>query len=264
MKTWIRRLLTAPLVGALLFSAYGLAGILAEYAQGEASKQEAAARAVVIADEALPAADTQTAAPGTAPPETPPPETPPITVDFAALQSVNPEIAGWLYCADTPINYPVAHTDNNTYYLNHLYNKKSNRNGTLFIDSRCSSDFSCANTVIYGHHMRSGAMFACLVEYGAQEYYEAHPAMYLLTPGGNYRFDIFSGYVTEPGAMRFFNVSGSEAALNAYIDEITALSDFCANASIIPQQRIVTLSTCTYDFDEARYSLHAFITEIGE
>ena len=262
MKKRLRLVLVIVLGAILLYSGYRMTLILSEYAQSEEARQEAVQQAVVIADEGLPGAamqvDTQVAG------ATAVLETPPITVDFDALLAINPEIVGWLYCADTQINYPVAHTDNNTYYLNHLVNGKANHSGTLFVDCRCSPNFSDLNTVIYGHHMKSGAMFASLVEYGKQDYYEAHPVMYLLTPEHNFRLDVFSGYITESGSQRFFTVTGDETEFDAYLDEIIALSNFNADASASEQKRIVTLSTCTYEFDEARYVLHAYVTEIGK
>lgn len=264
MKKSLRIVLGIVFSTVLLFSGYQIAEILAGYARSETARQEGVMQAVSIADEELPAAEqtdvSTTATEATAVPL----ETPPITVDFDALREINPEIVGWLYCADTPINDPVAYTDNNTYYLKHLYNGEVNRSGTLFVDCRCNLDFSDANTIIYGHHMRSGTRFACLVEYEVQAYYEAHPVMYLLTPQHNYRLDIFSGYVAEAGSQRFFMGSGDDAEFEAYLEEIKAISDFSPCAGQSTQNRIVTLSTCTYDFHEARYILHAFLTEIGD
>ena len=264
MKKSLRIVLGIVLSAVLLYSGYEIAEILAGYARSETARQDAIVKAVSIADEVLPAA-VQTDVPATTAEATAVPlETPPITVDFDALRAINPEIVGWLYCADTPINDPVAYTDNNAYYLKHLYTGEANRSGTLFVDCRCSPDFSDPNTIIYGHHMRSGARFACLVEYGSQEYYEAHPVMYLLTPEQNYRLDVFSGYVSESGSQRFFAASGDEAEFETYLRDIKALSDFDSDAESSGHTRIVTLSTCTYEFDEARYILQALVTEIGD
>ena len=43
--------------------------------------------------------------------------------------------------------------------------------------------------------MNSGKMFASLLEYKNQEYYEAHREMYLYTPDQIYKLEVFSAYV---------------------------------------------------------------------
>lgn len=45
--------------------------------------------------------------------------------------------------------------------------------GCLFVDTSCRPDFSGRNTVIYGHRMKNGTMFAALGNYQEQVYYDA-------------------------------------------------------------------------------------------
>ncbi len=83
-----------------------------------------------------------------------------LQVDFETLRENGPDIIGWLSLPDTVLNYPVTHTDNNEYYLNHLYDGTYNKVGCLFADYENRADFSDRNTIIYGHNMRDGSMFA--------------------------------------------------------------------------------------------------------
>ncbi len=149
-----------------------------------------------------------------------------ITVDFDALLEINPDVIGWLYCPDTVINYPLVQGEDNDYYLHRLINGTPNNNGTLFVDEQNSAGFSDENTVIYGHHMRNGSMFGYLENYEQQSYYEAHPVVYLLTPEGNYA---------------------------SWLAEQRTRSDFSAPVEVERGDRVVTLSTCAYDFQDARY-----------
>ena len=264
MKKKLRWLLGVVLTIALIWSGYRMIALLTEYTQTEAARQQAIAHTIAIPKEECPAAADKTPEQIEAESNKTalPTEMPPIVVDFEALHEINPEIVGWLYCADTLINYPVAHTDNNTYYLNHLYNGEKNRSGTLFVDCACSPDFSDRSTVIYGHNMKSGTMFASIVKYRSQEYYEAHPVMYLLTPTGNYRLYIFSGYVADAGSQRFFSLKEDDG-FAAYLEEIKQRSDFAADIEVTPQDNIITLSTCTYEYDDARYLLFAVMERMG-
>lgn len=99
----------------------------------------------------------------------------------------------WITGEDTPIDYPVMHTDNNEYYLSHLYSGEENRYGALFVDCRNTRLFTDPNTLIYGHNMKNDAMFGSLMGYKEQAYYEEHPTMTLYTPDGDYTIELLSG-----------------------------------------------------------------------
>ena len=98
--------------------------------------------------------------------------------DYDVLRLENSEFYAWLYSEGTVINYPVTRGEDNRYYLNHLFNKKRNSMGTLFVDAGNAPDFADRNTIIYGHHMKNGSMFASLVGYKKQSYYDEHPDLF--------------------------------------------------------------------------------------
>lgn len=91
-----------------------------------------------------------------------PVETSPISVDFDTLKEANEDVIGWLYCEDTPINYPVLQSDDNSYYLRRLVNGEWNVAGSLFMDYRNNLSNNDWNTVIYGHNMKNDSMFGTL------------------------------------------------------------------------------------------------------
>ena len=91
----------------------------------------------------------------------------------------------------------MTQTDNNEYYLRHLYDGTYNKAGCLFADYENQADFSDRNTIIYGHNMRDGSMFAVLNQYDGQPYFDTHRQMYLVTPEGGYVVELFSGYVAD-------------------------------------------------------------------
>ena len=183
------------------------------------------------------------------------PEVSPVNVDFDKLKAEYPDIVAWLYCPDTAINYPVCQYDDNAYYLNRLPNGNYNSGGTIFVDCLNQKNFSDTNTIIYGHHMNDGSMFAKLVDYSYQDYYDAHPVMYLNTPTYNYRIELFAGYVTSADALdTTYKISfADEAEFDSVMAGIISQSKFTSDVKPVYGDKIITMSTCTYEYDNARF-----------
>ncbi len=181
-------------------------------------------------------------------------------IDFAALKEINPDVTAWLAAGDGRIDYPVVRGKDNDYYLSHLFNGERNKLGAIFMDCRSSGDFSDRNTIIYGHKMKDGSMFASLSNYKDQAYYDGHPDMMLYTPGGNYKIELFAGTVTDGSyeSVRF-NFKDDADFLN-YIDSLKESSTFRSGTEVTAGDRIITLCTCSYEFDNARYALFGKLT----
>ena len=173
-------------------------------------------------------------------------------INFEVLQQINPDGEAWLYCPGTMIDYPVIRATDYDYYLHHLPDGTPNSNGSLFIDYNNAPDFSDELTVIYGHNMKYGGMFGSLTEYKKQQYYVEHPYMYLYTPKGNYRVDLLYGCVIGAGEWRerAFMYEVNLQSLLAYAKKHTT---FKSGSEYGQGDRIVALSTCTYEFNDARY-----------
>lgn len=86
-------------------------------------------------------------------------------MDLPALQQVNSDVIGWIAIPGTEISYPLVQDTDNDYYLTHTWNQNSSAVGAIFMDCRCSADFSGFNTIVYGHRMNNGSMFAALKHY---------------------------------------------------------------------------------------------------
>lgn len=87
-----------------------------------------------------------------------------VTVDFASLQAINPDIVAWLRIPGV-LEYPVVRGKDNSYYLNHTVQKTYNIAGSIFLDYRNERDFSDSKNIIYGHNMKDGSMFHVLRNY---------------------------------------------------------------------------------------------------
>ena len=185
-------------------------------------------------------------------------------INFDALDGVGSNLVAWLYSPETVINYPVAQGQDNFYYLNHLADGTENGNGCLFIDWKNASDFSDENTVIYGHHMQSGKMFASLVNYADQSYFEGHPVIYLTTRTGKYKIELFSGYTTDRNSSAYTLRFATKHEFAEWLREVSDKSDFRTSMRLSTEDHIVTLSTCAYSFYDARYVVHGRLTLVEE
>lgn len=178
-----------------------------------------------------------------------------LQVDFDALRAINPQVVGWISSDTASINYPVVQGKNNDYYLNHMIDGTVNSNGSIFMDFRNDSELRDRNTFIYGHNMLNGAMFATLSQYSSPGYYEQHPELLLVTPQGSYSLQVFAGCVV-PGNSDVYQLSyKDDDDFEAYLEKVRSLSQFATQVEVGIQDQIVTLSTCAYDYDDARYVL---------
>lgn len=181
-------------------------------------------------------------------------------VDFESLQAINPEIVGWLAIDGTNINYPIAKHSDNDYYLHHLFNGEYNCSGCLFMDCRNPSDFSGQHTIIYGHHMDNGTMFQNLMYYKNQSFYNEHPTAQLITSNGSFTIEIFAGYVADVDSDAWELDFTSDEDFEDWLASAMERSAF--EGKVIPTiaDKIITLSTCSYEFYDARFVLLGRLT----
>ena len=182
----------------------------------------------------------------------------PISVDFSVLKQENEDIVGWLYLEDSPINYPVVQSYDNDYYLRRLVNGEYNIAGSLFMDYRNDSNLEDNNTIIYGHNMKNNTMFGSLQEYKNQNYYDNHKVMYYFTPEKNYIIELFTGY-TISVESDIYDLSIIDSSK---LEELISKSDFESNTKVTEEDKIITLSTCAYEYDGARYVVMGVLKEI--
>lgn len=257
----IKNILIVFFAAMLLFSAWKLFGILQGYEQGESEYNELQQYISVTEPPTIPDAAPQATQPEYSHEPTAPEEADDTVwpvVDFEQLAQINPDIVGWIFIEGTDINYPVVQGSDNDYYLRHLFDGTYNSSGCIFLDAACSADFSDQHSIIYGHHMKNGTMFSGLMDYKQQSFYDEHSMALLLTPTHNYKIKLFSGYVSDPWndawETEFLDVDFAE-----WLNAISERSGFEADSYPAEGDRIFTLSTCTYEFENARYVLHGYI-----
>lgn len=243
MKKTIKIILIIICLCVFIFSAYNIYNYLAEEHANRKLNNELIEKAVVETSNTNTIEDEYTI---------------PISVDFSTLKQENEDIIGWIYCENTPINYPVVQSNDNEYYLRRLANGEYNIAGSIFMDYRNSASLEDNNTIIYGHNMKNNTMFGSLQEYKSQEYYDNHKIMYYFTPEKNYMIKIFAGYTISVESDIYNLAVIDEKEIEGLINK----SDFKSDVDIRQDDKIVTLSTCAYDYDGARYIVVGILQEI--
>lgn len=183
-------------------------------------------------------------------------------IDFPSLKKINPNAVAWLATEGTALDYPVVQGKDNDYYLGHLFTGKPNKMGAVFMDYRNSGDFSDKNTIIYGHNMKNGSMFSTITKYKNQDYYNRHPTMLLYTPSGDFKIELFAGTVISGDTDSIHLHFEDDHDFQNYIDSLKKGSTFECNITVNANDRIITLCTCSYDFDNARYALFGRLTAV--
>lgn len=158
-------------------------------------------------------------------------------VDFEKLISQNDDIIGWIFIEGTDISYPVLCGRDNQQYLFQSYEKKYLTAGSIYIDYRCSRDFSDSRTVVYGHNMHNGSMFGKLDKFTRESYMKEHPYVFILLPDGEtLKYEVKKAYKADIEG-EVYKLPSAEAKN--------------------PDDRKLYLSTCTEDSSDT----HRFVVE---
>lgn len=186
-----------------------------------------------------------------------------IFIGFESLLEKNKDVKAWMKINGTNINNPVYQTNNNDYYIDHDMNKSPSRYGALFIDksSRIGKQGNTQNVIIYGHHMRDGTMFGPLKKYRNLDFYKEHPVIDFTTLYHDGDYKVFAVFITNTMAKhdkgnvfetyRQSTFAGEEDFLQM-IDDVKKRSIIDTGVDVRGDDEIITLSTCTYEFEEAR------------
>lgn len=185
-----------------------------------------------------------------------------IFIGFEKLLAENPDVKAWIRLDGTNINNPVYQTTDNDYYINHNMKKQSSRYGALFADCKntISAEKNSKNIIIYGHHMKDGTMFGTLKKYLQVDFYKEHSVLDFTTLYRDGKYKVFSVFITntrpEHDNGEVFNYRQIEFSDDAeflnWVNEVKIRSIIDTGVNVEADDEILTLSTCTYEFDDAR------------
>lgn len=180
--------------------------------------------------------------------------------EFYKLYDTNSDIKGWISIPQTVINYPVVQSTNNDYYLHNNFNKTDDYYGSIFLDYRDNVNAQSQNLIIYGHNMKDGQMLTSIVNYQQTDFYKASSLITFNTIYGHYSWKVFAAFVAnaDPKNGYVFNYLvtnfPSNSAFNNFIKEVRARSLInVPSVDVVPGDTLLTLSTCYYSFNDARF-----------
>ncbi len=182
-------------------------------------------------------------------------------IDFAELKAQNDNVCGYITVDGTVVDYPVLRSDESLpedYYLNHDWLKNSKFAGSIYMQKCNSSDFSDNCTLLYGHNMLDGSMFAGLRKFRNEDFFNENKYITICTPGHILKYEIYSAFTYDDRhIIHSFDFSKQED-FELFVHESLnprSLETYHIRESAAPVwgDKIVVLSTCTDAYGDLRY-----------
>lgn len=186
-----------------------------------------------------------------------------MQMDLTALQDVNEDVFGWIHITGSDISFPLLRSYDNEDYLYHAWDGSYSASGSIFLECKNNRNLLDFNTIIYGHHMRNGTVFAPIMNYDDEAYRDEHPYIYILTENGLRRYEVFSAYEADITSDTYRLYYPDEQAKLTALEHFTQSSVLEKGITPTKDDYILTLSTCTgtgiYD---TRWVVQAVLTGI--
>ena len=169
------------------------------------------------------------------------------------------DLIGWIYVADSDIDYPIVQGTDNQYYLHHAPDGSENRRGSIFLSYQCPADFSGALNILYGHNMQY-SMFGDIRKFKDRDQFDKHRYGWLFTTENLYRIDFFTLSIVSA----YDTIYDIPADRSAWMNTLTENSMYYTETDLNNDDAVVTLSTCATDFEDARALFAGKLTWIQE
>ena len=163
---------------------------------------------------------------------------------------------GWIKVDNTNIDYPIVQGKDNSFYLDKDINKNYVSSGSIFMNY-LNNGFNDENTVLFGHHMRNKTMFAQLKKYKEKEFFYGNNNIEIeIKDGKTLKYKVFSVYVTDANDNYIRTNFDDKTKYKEFLERIKNKSIYKSDIDVNEDDKIITLSTCSYEFDDARMVVH--------
>ncbi|MFI3213054.1 MAG: class B sortase, partial [Eubacteriales bacterium] len=187
-------------------------------------------------------------------------------IDFEGLQELNEDVYAWISIPGTEIEYPIVqHETDDTYYLNYNIDGSYGYPGCIYTEKLNAKDFSDPNTLIYGHNMKNGTMFAGLHSYFDKDFFDENQIIYIYMPDQTITYQIFAAYIYDDRHLLYSFDFTDEEVYGTYLEEIFSRRDMQTNLNteveVTTESKIITLCTCIGDQPDNRLLVQAVRVE---
>lgn len=178
---------------------------------------------------------------------------------YEALKAQNPDFFGWISIEGTNIDYPVMFTpDDPEHYLRRAFDGSSSQSGVPFLSADCFA--GGGNWLIYGHNMKNGSMFADLLNYAREDFWQAHPLIQFDTLEEEGTYEVFAAFyarVYTEGESGFayyeYTDISQQADFEAYLAQVSGAALYDTGVVAQYGDQLITLSTCTNRSQDERF-----------
>ena len=197
-----------------------------------------------------------------------------IQLKYAKLYGENQDFVGYLSADGINLNLPVVQTDNDEVYLNKNFYGTKTKYGCPFVThlNNMSYNHLDMNTVIFGHHMNNGTIFGALDKYKTLTGYKSAPVISFNTIYKDYEWKVIAAFITN-GYIKddngyifpyYFTNLSSASKMSSYLSELAQRSLYDTGVDVLPTDKLLTLSTCSHEFEDARFVVVARLVRPGE
>lgn len=187
-------------------------------------------------------------------------------IDWEGMWEINEDVYAWITVPGTVIDYPILqHATDNTYYLNYNIDGSYGYPGCIYTENMNAKDFTDNNTVIYGHNMKNGSMFAGLHQYEDGNFFMEHPQVLIYTPEKEFEYTIFAAYIYDDRHLMYSFDFTNEDVYASYLDTVLNIRDLSANirddVTVTKDDNIITLVTCMSNQPDKRLLVQAVLND---
>lgn len=180
--------------------------------------------------------------------------------NVTGLKEQWPNVVGWVYIPKTVVSYPIVQGDDNTKYLRTTVDEQYNKAGAIFMDYESEKDFTGEHTVIYGHNLKNGKMFADLIKYKEKDFFEQNPYVYLFLEDRVLELRIVSAYPAKAHSSQRQMLFGDRAEFESYVQNVLDQCDYSLPIEVDKVSQLFTLATCSYEWNDTRTYVHAVLS----